>query len=63
MFDTDWSTLVVPSLVQVLQTSIQCLEFLAKNKRNVIAIHCVDGRSNSAMLFAALMLVGKVYKR
>ena len=63
MIDTDWSSQVVPSLPQILAAATQCLEFLGQNKSNVIAIHCVDGRSNTAVLFAALMMIGKVFSR
>ncbi len=39
----------------------QVLEFLGQNKKNVAAIHCLDGRSNTAMLFVSIILVARVF--
>ena len=31
------------------------------DRQNVIAMHCLDGRSNTALLFASLLMVCKVF--
>lgn len=42
---------------------MKTLEFLGQSKQNVVAIHCLDGKSNTAMLFASIMVVCKVFTR
>ncbi len=37
------------------------LEFLGQNRQNVVALHCLDGRSNTAMLFVGIVLVARVF--
>lgn len=61
VIDSNWSSQIVPSIEQVLEMSIKVIEFLSKDKKNVVVIHCLNGKSNSAMVFSAVMLVGKVY--
>ncbi|TRY81208.1 hypothetical protein TCAL_10445 [Tigriopus californicus] len=61
VIDSTWSSQIIPSIEQVLEMSIKVIEFLSKDKKNVVVIHCLNGKSNSAMLFSAVMLVGKVF--
>ena len=42
---------------------MKVLEFLGQDKHNVVALHCLDGKGNTAVLFAAVMVVTKVFSR
>eukprot|EP00095_Tigriopus_kingsejongensis_P003085 maker-scaffold210_size256293-snap-gene-1.23 protein:Tk03085 transcript:maker-scaffold210_size256293-snap-gene-1.23-mRNA-1 annotation:"cyclin-g-associated kinase" len=63
LIDAGWSSQTVPSLEQLLETSVKVIEYLTSHKSNVVALHCLNGQSNTAMLFAALMLIGQVCQR
>ena len=63
LIDAGWSAQVPPTAEQVLNVAMQALEFLGQHKRNVVAIHCLDGRSNSAVLVAALFLVCRIFNK
>ncbi len=53
---------MTPTVEQLLKVTTQVLEFLGQNRQNVAAIHCLDGRSNTAMLFASIIIVTRVRK-
>lgn len=57
-----WSTSKPTRLTKVLDAVATCLDFLRKDPRNVVVIHCLDGRSNTAVLVAALLMVCKFVK-
>ena len=59
--DVGWTAHLAPSLEELLDVAMRALEFLGSNAQNVIAIHCLDGRSNTALLFAAMLMVCKVF--
>ena len=59
--DVGWTAHITPSLEELLDVSMRALEFLGSNRQNVIAIHCLDGRSNTALLFASILMVCKVF--
>ncbi len=62
VIDADWSTNITPTVEQLLRVATQVLEFLGQNRQNVAAIHCLDGRSNTAMLFASILLAARVFQ-
>ena len=54
-----WFTQKPTAFQTVTETLSLCLDFLRRDAKNVIVIHCLDGRSNSAVLVVAL-LIGNV---
>lgn len=59
--DVGWTANIAPSLEELLDVAMRALEFLGSNRQNVIAVHCLDGRSNTALLFASMLMVCKVF--
>lgn len=43
-------------LSTVMATISKCLQFLERDARHVLLIHCLDGKSNTAVLVAALLM-------
>ena len=59
VFKAGWSTnplSPVTPLETVLKTVEETLAYLAADKGNVVVVHCLDGRSNTAVLVAALLM-------
>ena len=46
---------------QLLRVTTQVLEFLGQSRQNVAVLHCLDGRSNTAMVFAGLLMAARVF--
>jgi len=63
VMEADWSTSVTPSAEQLLKVAMQTLDFLGQSKQNVAAVHCLDGKSNTAMLFAAVSLASGAFRK
>jgi cyclin G-associated kinase len=61
VIDAGWTSLAPPSLEEILNVTMRALEFLGLSRQNVITMHCVDGRSNTAVLFSSLLMVSKVF--
>ena len=51
-----WFTQKPTAFQTVTETLSLCLDFLRRDAKNVIVIHCLDGRSNSAVLVVALLI-------
>ena len=63
VFDAHWSSQIPPSVEQVLEMSMKTLEFLGQHKTNVAVIHCLDGKSNTAILASAIFIISKIFTR
>lgn len=51
-----WPAGGVPSLDVVLDLCATMLDFLSRDVRNVVVIHCLDGKSSTAYMTSALLL-------
>jgi len=51
-----WPVGSVPSLDTVLDLCSTMLDFLSRDVRNVVVIHCLDGKSSTAYMVSALLL-------
>jgi len=51
-----WPAGTVPTLDSVLELCNNMLDFLSKDARNVVVIHCLDGKSSTAYMTSALLL-------
>jgi len=51
-----WPAGAVPSLDAVLDLCSTMLDFLSRDVRNVVVIHCLDGKSSTAYMTSALLL-------
>ena len=51
-----WRTAAATPLVLVLETVNNCLNFLRSDTKHVLIVHCLDGRSNTAVLVSAILL-------
>ena len=51
-----WSTQKPTAFKIVLETIHHCLDFLRRDVKNVIVVHCVDGKANTAVLVAGLLM-------
>ena len=51
-----WFTQKPTAFKTVTETLSLCLDFLKRDAKNVLVIHCLDGRANSAVLVVALLL-------
>eukprot|EP00092_Neocalanus_flemingeri_P012469 GFUD01013442.1.p1 GENE.GFUD01013442.1~~GFUD01013442.1.p1 ORF type:complete len:1133 (-),score=359.01 GFUD01013442.1:1165-4563(-) len=51
-----WPAGAVPSLDMVLDLCCTMLDFLSRDVRNVVVIHCLDGKSSTAYMTSALLL-------
>jgi len=51
-----WKTTSPTPLSVVLETAEKCLRFLQKDPQNIVIAHCIDGKANSAVLIAAILL-------
>ena len=54
-----WKTTSPTPLNVVLETTEKCLRFLEKDPQNIIVAHCIDGKANSAVLVASILLATK----
>ena len=59
VMEAGWKTTGPTPLSVVLETVEKCLKFLQKDPQNVIVVHCLDGKTNSAVLVAAVLLACK----
>ena len=59
VFEAGWKTSGPTPLNVVLETVEKCLKFLQADPQNVVIIHCLDGKSNSAILVAGMLLACK----
>jgi cyclin G-associated kinase len=57
-----WTTTRPSGFKIVLETMNSCLEFLKSDPKNVIVIHCLDGKSNTAVLIAGLLMAAGFVK-
>lgn len=51
-----WQSSKPTSFKLVLETINLCLDFLKRDSSNVIVIHCMDGKSNTAVLIIGLLM-------
>jgi len=51
-----WPVGTVPTLDSVLDLCSSMLDFLSRDARNVVVIHCLDGKSSTAFMVSALLL-------
>ena len=51
-----WSTQKPTAFKTVLETIHLCLDFLRRDAKNVIVIHCMDGKANTAILVVGLLM-------
>ena len=51
-----WRTSTVTPLVLVLETVNNSLHFLRADPKHILIIHCLDGRSNTAVLVCAILM-------
>ena len=51
-----WSTQRPTAFKTVLETLNLCLDFLRRDSANIIVIHCIDGKSNTAVLVVGLLI-------
>ena len=54
-----WRTAAVTPLFLVLETVTNCLQYLQADPNHIIVIHCLDGKSNTAVLCCAILLACK----
>ena len=51
-----WATQKPTAFKTVLETLNLCLDFLRRDANNIIVIHCMDGKSNTAVLVVGLLI-------
>ena len=51
-----WATQKPTAFKTVLETLNLCLDFLRRDTNNIIVIHCMDGKSNTAVLVVGLLI-------
>jgi len=51
-----WPVSTVPPLDSVLDLCSSMLDFLSRDARNVVVVHCLDGKSSTAYMVSALLL-------
>ena len=54
-----WRTSSVTPFVLVVETVNSCLHYLRADPKHVLLVHCLDGRSNTAVLVCAILLACK----
>ena len=54
-----WRSSNATPFVLVLETVNNCLQFLRADPKRVIIVHCLDGRSNTAVLVCGILLACK----
>jgi len=56
LVQTGWPVGAVPALDVTLDICSNMLDFLSRDVRNVVVIHCLDGKSSTAYMVSALLL-------
>ena len=54
-----WRTSTVTPLVLALETVNNCLNFLRTDPKHILVVHCLDGKSNTAVLVCGILLACK----
>jgi len=56
LIHTPWPAGTTPALDVTLELLSNIIEYLAKDARNVVVIHCLDGKSSTAYVICALLI-------
>nr|XP_053649196.1 cyclin-G-associated kinase-like [Cherax quadricarinatus] len=59
----NWSGKKAPTLGALYNLACSIHDYLAKDPKNVVVIHCIDGKASTAMLVCSFLLVSHAFKR
>ncbi|XP_071513267.1 cyclin-G-associated kinase-like isoform X2 [Panulirus ornatus] len=59
----NWSAKKAPTLGALYNLACSIHDYLAKDPKNIVVIHCIDGKASTAMLVCSFLLVTHSFKR
>ncbi|XP_045604252.1 cyclin-G-associated kinase isoform X1 [Procambarus clarkii] len=59
----NWSGKKAPTLGALYNLACSIHDYLAKDPKNIVVIHCIDGKASTAMLVCSFLLVSHAFKR
>lgn len=63
VFESGWNSRKAPTLNQLISLCRKAYNFLRQDRDNVVAVHCLDGKTASAILVASLLIFSKLFKK
>eukprot|EP00794_Sanderia_malayensis_P008283 gene8283-9167_t len=61
VFESGWNAKKSPTLNQLVSLCRKINNFLRQDKKNIVAIHCLDGKLGSSIMIAAFLLFIKLF--
>ncbi|XP_045108422.1 cyclin-G-associated kinase-like isoform X2 [Portunus trituberculatus] len=59
----NWSSKKAPTLGALYNLACSIYDYLAKDTRNVVVVHCIDGKASTSMLMCSFLLLCHAFKQ